>query len=195
MGEFEEQLIAALPRLKRQARALAGDRSVAEDLVQDAVCSALVAKARFIPGSNMEAWTYRILRNLFVSYLRKSRNTISLDEAPSSALTVGPAQDQHVRLCETLHSIGLRSLADRALLDALVVRDLSCQVLGQATRVPDGTIKSRIWRIRRRLEHGIPIRSSKSRPRRYSAAGRDGSRQSATLTSVKAAHPALSRVA
>ena len=70
-NEFHSQLIPLLPRLRVQALALTRNRAAAEDLVQDAVANALAAQDSFTPGTNFAAWMHRILRNRFISTLRK----------------------------------------------------------------------------------------------------------------------------
>ena len=81
---FHDQVIAILPKLRIQALALTRNRAAAEDLVQDAVCNALSAQQSFIPGTNFPAWMHRILRNRFISNLRKRRDTTDIDDVPSS---------------------------------------------------------------------------------------------------------------
>jgi RNA polymerase sigma factor (sigma-70 family) len=66
-NEFHRQLIALLPKLRVQAMALTRNRASAEDLVQDAAASALVAHDSFTPDTNFAAWMHRILRNRFIS--------------------------------------------------------------------------------------------------------------------------------
>ena len=78
--------IAILPKLRVQALALTRNRAAAEDLVQDAVCNALSAQDSFIPGTNFAAWMHRILRNRFISNLRKRRDTTDIDDVPCLGL-------------------------------------------------------------------------------------------------------------
>ena len=80
---FHDQVIAILPKLRVQALALTRNRASAEDLVQDAVCNALSASNSFIPGTNFAAWMHRILRNRFISNLRKRRDTTDIDDVPA----------------------------------------------------------------------------------------------------------------
>ncbi len=73
-GEFHTQLVSLVPKLRIQALALTRNRAAAEDLVQDAVAAnALAAQDSFTPGTNFAAWMHRILRNRFISTLRKQR--------------------------------------------------------------------------------------------------------------------------
>ena len=92
---FHDQIISILPKLRIQALALTRNRAAAEDLVQDAVCNALSAQQSFIPGTNFPAWMHRILRNRFISNLRKRRDTTDIDDVPSSVFaTEAPHEDR-----------------------------------------------------------------------------------------------------
>ncbi len=90
---FSEQVIAMLPKLRIQALALTRNKSAAEDLVQDTVCNALRARASFIPGTNFPAWMHRILRNRFISDLRKRRDTSDIANLPEAAFATEAAHE------------------------------------------------------------------------------------------------------
>ncbi|HYF06504.1 MAG TPA: sigma factor, partial [Acetobacteraceae bacterium] len=68
---FHDQMIAILPKLRVQALALSRNRSAADDLVQEAVAKALAARDSFEEGTNFSAWMHRILRNTFISWIRR----------------------------------------------------------------------------------------------------------------------------
>ena len=74
--------VTLLPKLRVQALALTRNRAAAEDLVQDAVANALAAQESFTPGTNFAAWMHRILRNRFISTLRKQRDTTDIEDLP-----------------------------------------------------------------------------------------------------------------
>ena len=76
---FHDDLKEILPRLRRHALALTRNRDSMEDLVQDTVVRALAAQDSFTPGTNFAAWIHKILRNEFISKIRKNRNTVPLD--------------------------------------------------------------------------------------------------------------------
>ena len=96
--DFHQQIVAILPKLRVQALALTRHRAAAEDLVQDAVCNALSAQASFIPGTNFPAWMHRILRNRFISNLRRRRDTTDIDDVPASVFaTSGAHEDRRWR--------------------------------------------------------------------------------------------------
>ena len=78
---FQADIIAVLPKLRRQAMAMTRNRADAEDLVQDAVASALAAASSFVPGTHFGAWMHRIVRNRFISVLRRRRPLEAEDES------------------------------------------------------------------------------------------------------------------
>ena len=98
-GEFHTQLVALVPKLRIQALALTRNRAAAEDLVQDAVANALAAQDSFTPGTNFAAWMHRILRNRFISTLRKQRETTDIEDLPSSAFAVGRCGSRCTQSC------------------------------------------------------------------------------------------------
>src|SRR4051794_15411021 len=71
--EFKEHLSAVIPHLRAFGRSLSGSRDLADDLVQETLLKAWAARKRFQAGTNMRAWTFIILRNLFLSQMRRAR--------------------------------------------------------------------------------------------------------------------------
>jgi RNA polymerase sigma factor (sigma-70 family) len=89
---LRQQMPAVLPDLRAFARFLARDRGAADDLVQDTVARALAAADQFQDGSNVKAWLFTILRNIFYEQARRRRRearaietqfALRADEAPS----------------------------------------------------------------------------------------------------------------
>ena len=61
--EFHDRLLLLLPFLNAFSRTLCGNTSLAEDILQDALCKAWEARRSFRPGTNLKAWAFKILRN------------------------------------------------------------------------------------------------------------------------------------
>lgn len=99
-NQFNDQVISIIPKLRIQALALTRNRSAADDLVQDAVCNALAAHASFVPGTNFPAWMHRILRNRFISNLRKRRDTTDIADVPESMFATKGAHEDRLALKE-----------------------------------------------------------------------------------------------
>jgi RNA polymerase sigma factor (sigma-70 family) len=98
-GEFKDQLTLVIPHLRAFGRSLSGSRDLADDLVQETLLKAWAARKRFQAGTNMRAWTFIILRNLFLSQMRRARFKGEWDELTASKLLAAPAsQDRHIEL-------------------------------------------------------------------------------------------------
>ncbi len=149
---FHDQIIAILPKLRIQALALTRNRAAAEDLVQDAVCNALSAQQSFIPGTNFPAWMHRILRNRFISNLRKRRDTTDIDDVPSSVFASEAPHEDRLALKELAQAMTRLPSDQREALVMVVVHGMSYEALAESTGCAVGTAKSRVFRARRQLE-------------------------------------------
>jgi RNA polymerase sigma-70 factor (ECF subfamily) len=150
--EFHGQLVALLPKLRVQALALTRNRAAAEDLVQDAVANALAAQDSFTPGTNFAAWMHRILRNRFISTLRKQRETTDIEDLPMSAFAVSAAHEDRMVLKELGVALNRLPSDQREALFMVVLQGLSYEEVAQATGCAVGTAKSRVFRARRQLQ-------------------------------------------
>jgi len=143
-------LIEHLPRLRRYARALTGDRNRADDLVQDTLERALAKLDLWQPGSDLRAWLFTLMHNLFVNQIRVRRpQETVMDEALDEPVSGGQmealaARDIHAALArlpeeqrEVLLLVGLEQFGYAE----------AAQVLG----VPAGTVMSRLSRARERM--------------------------------------------
>ncbi|RYY14939.1 MAG: sigma-70 family RNA polymerase sigma factor, partial [Alphaproteobacteria bacterium] len=149
---FNEQVIAILPKLRVQALALTRNRASAEDLVQDAVCNALSASTSFIPGTNFAAWMHRILRNRFISNLRKRRDTTDIDDVPAGMFATEAPHEDRLALKELGVAMDRLPADQREALVMVVIHGMSYEDLADATGCAVGTAKSRVFRARRQLE-------------------------------------------
>lgn len=150
--DFHEMLVALLPKLRIQALALTRNRSSADDLVQDAVANALSAQNSFTPGTNFAAWMHRILRNRFISTLRKQRETTDIDDLPMSALAVSAPHEDRLVLKELNVALGRLPADQREALFMVVLQGMSYEEVAEATNCAVGTAKSRVFRARRQLQ-------------------------------------------
>ena len=97
--EFKDQLAQVIPHLRAFGRSLSGSRDLADDLVQETLLKAWAARKRFQAGTNMRAWTFIILRNLFLSQMRRARFKGEWDDVTAAKILAAPAsQDRHVEL-------------------------------------------------------------------------------------------------
>src|SRR6201993_2516744 len=96
--DFQEQLIAFLPKMRVWALALTRNRAGAEDLTQDVATKALVARDCFIPGINFSAWVTSIMLNHFTGSALNRRDFPDMASVP--ALPVPAAHEDRTALRE-----------------------------------------------------------------------------------------------
>ena len=142
-----ERIVPHIAGLRRYARLLTGDSHRADDLVQDTLLRACAKWTLWRPDSDLRAWLFTIMHNLFINQLRA---------AP-------PASVQLEDMVEAGHvedpSLGIdleRALArlpedQREVLLMVTVEDFSYAEVARVTGVPIGTVMSRLSRGRRQL--------------------------------------------
>lgn len=149
---FHEGLVALLPKLRVQALALTRNRADADDLVQAALANALAAQDSFMPGTNLGAWMYRILRNRFISDRRRRRETVDLDDTPAEAFARPGAQEDSLALRELRVELARLPADQRTALILVTVQGMSYEEVAEAMGCAVGTAKCRVFRARRALE-------------------------------------------
>ena len=144
-------ILAEIPRLRRYARAMLGDRAAADDLVQDTLERAWSRCTLWRAGSDLRAWLFSIMHNLRVDQLRRpSVSTHSIDEDDFEVPTRATQADRlEVRDLES----ALRQLPDeqREVLLLVALEDLSYAEIASTLGIPVGTVMSRLARGRERL--------------------------------------------
>ncbi len=150
-SSFNGLLLAALPGLRLRAMALTHHRSNADDLVQAAVTSALAARHSFTMGTNFRAWMLRILRNHFITTLRRRRETVELDDAPPALLARSGGQEGGIAFAELHKCLGRLPPEQRLVLLLIAVEGLSYEAASEQLGVAVGTLKSRVFRARTQL--------------------------------------------
>lgn len=153
MPDFQRELVSLLPRLRRFALALSHNIDEAEELVQNAVERALRHRGDWQPGSALDSWMYKIVRNLWRDELRAHRRRAeSLDHAGEVAGQDGRDVTLHHIQCEEARAALAALPEEQRLVVALVVLDgKSYQEAAAILEVPSGTIMSRLARARAKL--------------------------------------------
>jgi RNA polymerase sigma-70 factor (ECF subfamily) len=148
----KEAMLAAIPSLRAFAISLCGNVDRADDLVQETLLRAIANVDSFQPGTNMPAWLFTILRNLFRSEYRKRRREVEdADGHHADTLKSHPEQPGRVEFEE--FRTALAKLPDDQR-EALLLVGASGFSYEEAAAICDcavGTIKSRVNRARTRL--------------------------------------------
>jgi len=145
----------ALPQsgsLLRFARRLTNDRAAAEDLVQETLLQAWSSFHQFEPGSNMRAWLFRILVNVFYGQGRRTRLAPALLPLNAGIRSGAAPTDETLEVLEALEQL---SDEQRTVLLLGVVEGFTCAEVSKILSVPIGTIMSRLSRARRALREKL----------------------------------------
>src|SRR5215470_17356513 len=103
-----EAMLEAVPSLRAFAISLCGNVDRADDLVQETLLRAWANMDSFQPGTNMSAWLFTILRNLFRSEYRKRRREVEdTDGSYAESLTSLPDQASHLEMDEFRRALDL----------------------------------------------------------------------------------------
>lgn len=152
MDDFGAKAAAVIPRLRRYARALTGDTLSADDLVQDTLERALNKRHLWRDGSDLRAWMFTIMHNVFVNQRRAHRaeSTAALEDETDQIA----AQASTVDLLEVGEiDVAIRQLPveQREVLLLVALEQLSYEETAQALGIPIGTVMSRLHRARERV--------------------------------------------
>ncbi len=151
---FRAKLAEVLPQLRAFARSLASARpDMADDLVQDALLRAWTARAKFREGTNFRAWIFVILRNLFLSDMRRNKFRGEWNDITAEKKLIAEAsQERHIELSDLQRALSMLPIGQREALILVGAGGFSYQDTAEITGVAVGTVKSRVARARTALE-------------------------------------------
>jgi RNA polymerase sigma-70 factor (ECF subfamily) len=145
-------MLRATPNLRAFAISLTNNVDRADDLVQETLMRAIANIARFQPGTNMQAWLFTILRNLFHSEYRKRRREVEdADGKYAASLAVQPAQGSHLDFEDLQKALARLPHDQREALLLVGASGFSYEQAAEICGCAVGTIKSRVNRARTRL--------------------------------------------
>jgi RNA polymerase sigma-70 factor (ECF subfamily) len=153
----QPDLLAAIPRLRRYARVLTGDVHRADDLVQDTLARAWEKRRLWTAGSDLRAWLFTIMHNVFVNQralARRDQMHVSLDDGEGSEawqIPVRAGQYTRVELTELVQHVGRLPVDQREVLLLAAVEELKYEEIALALAIPLGTVMSRLSRARAKL--------------------------------------------
>jgi RNA polymerase sigma-70 factor, ECF subfamily len=152
------ELMAALPRLRRYARVLTRDLNRADDLVQDTLARAWEKRRLWQAGSDLRAWLFTIMHNVFVNQraiARRDARSVSIDASGDGAavwqIPVRATQSDRVELADVFLQIDRLPAEQREVLILAAVEELRYEEIAAALAIPLGTVMSRLSRARDKL--------------------------------------------
>jgi len=148
-----DELVGLLPRLRRFARLITRHREDADDLVQIAVERALVRADQWQPGTRLDSWMFRIMKNAWIDEVRARvrRSEVFAPEEAGEHVGVSNTEQQIDRLAVEKAMSQLND-DQRLAIGLVLVEGLAYKEAAEALEIPIGTLTSRIARGRETLQ-------------------------------------------
>ena len=144
-------ILAELPRLRRYARALMGERAAADDLVQDTLERAWSRVAQWRPGSDLRAWLFGIMHNLRVDQLRRpGLNTRTLEDEDFDVPTRATQTDR-LEVLDLEAALTRLPEEQRVVLLLVALEEMRYEEVAETLGIPIGTVMSRLARGREKM--------------------------------------------
>ena len=165
MSLDEQQLLTWVPRLRRYARAIAGSREDADDLVQDTLERAWAKSALWRGVGDMRAWLFGIMHNLHVDGVRKPKIAIVNVDDELPELPVAATQGERLAVIDLQTALNQLPIEQREILLLVALEDMAYGDIAKTLSIPIGTVMSRLSRGRERLRAILdgrdePVRTS-----------------------------------
>ena len=149
----DDGLIAQqIPRLRRYARALTGDRSAADDLVQDTLERALTRFHLWRRGSDLRAWLFTIMHNIYVNQARsRSRHPLEALDAEANLEALRGRDPDWLELRDLAGALARIPEEQRTVILLVGLEQFTYDEAARVLDIPIGTVMSRLSRGRERL--------------------------------------------
>ena len=144
-------ILTELPRLRRYARALVGDRAAADDLVQDTLERAWTRIAQWRAGSDLRAWLFSIMHNLRVDQLRRPGLAIRAIDDADFAVPTRATQSAGLEIIDLEAALAQLPEEQRTVLLLVALEEMRYEEVAATLAIPVGTVMSRLSRGRERL--------------------------------------------
>jgi RNA polymerase sigma-70 factor (ECF subfamily) len=157
---LENDIAALLPRLRRFARSITFHREDADDLVQVAVERALSHAGQWEPGTRLDSWMFRIVKNAWIDEVRSRARRAELfapeEEGEHVGDNVAEAQQQRMAIEK---AVSLLSEDHRLVIGLVLVDGLPYKEAAEVLEIPMGTLTSRLARAREALQELLSDRA------------------------------------
>ncbi len=153
---FNRQLELQIPSLRRYARSLIADPVLADDLVQDCLERALSYQSRWTEGSDLRAWLFTLMHNLYVNQIRRWNRSpiVPLSEhVEQEAISENQQEGGLSSNIQTL--MNQLPFQQREVLALVAIEGFGYQDVADIIGAPIGTIMSRLHRARESMRKGL----------------------------------------
>jgi RNA polymerase sigma factor (sigma-70 family) len=155
LSSFEDQLAALLPRLRRFAHGLSRNPADADDLTQLTIERALRSREQWQPGTKLDSWCYRIMRNLWIDTARAGARRATREAPEEEGLSVGAdprgAMDAALDLHRIMDAMGKLPDEQREIVALILIEGFGYREVSEMLSLPIGTVSSRLVRGRTAL--------------------------------------------
>jgi RNA polymerase sigma-70 factor (ECF subfamily) len=162
--DVRDQLMDHVPRLRRYSRALIRNHDLADDLVQDTLQRALQRLEQFERDTDLRAWLFTIMHNLFANQRRHASMHavhVSVDDegVPETEFAVAANQTHRLEVRDLDAALQMLSVEQRQVVLLVGLEEMSYTDAAFALNIPVGTVMSRLSRGRERLRELMMGRS------------------------------------
>ncbi len=155
MNTFQRDLVTLVPKMRRFAYSLSGNRADADDLVQAACEKALKNFEQFRVGTRMDSWMYRIIQTLWIDDRRRARHRGEAVDPEEAGLSdhgkSAQLPEDRMMLASVRAAMAELPQAQQAVLALVAIEGLSYREAADVLDVPVGTVMSRLARAREAL--------------------------------------------
>ena len=151
MTQDDQQLLSWVPRLRRYARALAGNRDDADDLVQDTLERAWARSALWRGVADMRGWLFSIMHNLHVDGVRRPRVATQAMDDDTPEIAMAPTQGERLAVLDLQAALDQLPAEQKEVVLLVALEDMAYADIAKTLGIPIGTVMSRLSRGRERL--------------------------------------------
>jgi RNA polymerase sigma-70 factor (ECF subfamily) len=154
--EVEKGLPPLLPRLWSFGVVLSGDRSVAEDLVQQTCLRALERSDQYQPGTRLDRWTFAIMASTWKNQRRANAVRVGngiVDAAEALGADLSASSEDMLFHKQVLRAVGELPEAQRTAMVLVYVEGFSYKEAANILEIPIGTVMSRLAAAKNALRH------------------------------------------
>lgn len=167
MSDFRREIVALLPRLRRLSWVIARSEQDSEDLLHLTIERALERRNQWQPGSRLDLWMFRIMKNLWVDEMRTRTRWGKLVECMPDRMDIGDHGSGADDLLDSVELSRIKAMVDslpdeqRLAIKLVLLGEHSYAEAAALLEIPEGTLTSRLARGRASLLQRYEVEGTK----------------------------------